>query len=343
VLDRVPSSEDQVSDDESDEMDEDSDIEQDLIDYERDADDDLVAVVQPDTIEEYMLDGVPSSEDQASDDESDEFNEDSDVEQDLNNYERDADDDEAGMTDRSNEEGEVFVSGREVNERVENTELHRTALAETPLTKARSKRLEDRRDERRKRRDDVTRERRPNFDLLSQESPVKATTIEKGDNEVSEGAVGVDNELPRALRAIADFNNQGLKESARPTNTNEASDRAEVLEESNDLGRPEHESTTIDDGLDETWNISDAYFDVEPEEPPRRGTRNRQAPVKYQYDVIGDPNVNTVSARRSQREGDERFKLMNRRLSELITVYERITVCRKELRRNNLTEGSTNL
>ena len=343
VLDRVPSSEDQVSDDESDEMDEDSDIEQDLIDYERDADDDLVAVVQPDTIEEYVLDRVPSSEDQVSDDESDEFNEDSDVEQDLNNYERDADDDEAGMTDRSNKEGEVFVSGREVNERVENTELHRTALAETPLTKARSKRLEDRRDERRKRRDDVTRERRPNFDLLSQESPVKATTIEKGDNEVSEGAVGVDNELPRALRAIADFNNQGLKESARPTNTNEASDRAEVLEESNDLGRPEHESTTIDDGLDETWNISDAYFDVEPEEPPRRGTRNRQAPVKYQYDVIGDPNVNTVSARRSQREGDERFKLMNRRLSELITVYERITVCRKELRRNNLTEGSTNL
>ena len=114
-----------------------------------------------------------------------------------------------------------------------------------------------------------------------------------------EVAVDIDYELPRALRAIADFNKQGLKEAPQPTNNEETNDRAEVLDESIDLGR--HESTAIDDGLDGTWNISGVYFDAEPEEPLRRGTRNRHAPVKFEYDVIGDPNVNIVNVRRFQQ------------------------------------------
>ena len=292
-----------------------------------------------DVIEEYMLDIVPSRDEQVNNDESHEIGEDSDVEQDFIDYERDAHDDEAR---------EILVSGGEVDERVGDTELHRRAPSDrsisrktvqraisndpnvTPLTKARCKIMEDRRDEWRKRRDDVTRKRRPNFDLLSKESPVKvnqensgasevvtqseeqneedkgaseiATTIDEDnerDDEVLEVAVDIDYELPRALRAIADFNKQGLKEAPQPTNNEETNDRAEVLDESIDLGR--HESTAIDDGLDGTWNISDVYFDAEPEEPLRRGTRNRHAPVKFEYDVIGDPNVNIVNVRRFQQ------------------------------------------
>ena len=121
--------------------------------------------------------------------------------------------------------------------------------------------------------------------------------------------------VPRALRDIADYNSKGLKEAPEPASA--------VTEAINDfdenIDQPQHESTAIDEEIDDdTWQISDAYFEVEPEEAPRRGARNRRAPPKFEYDDLGNPKISSVHVGSRQQAHNRRMDEIGKKLSEML-------------------------
>ena len=121
--------------------------------------------------------------------------------------------------------------------------------------------------------------------------------------------------VPRALRDIADYNSKGLKEAPEPASTVTGA----INDFYENIDQPQHESTAIEEEIDDdTWQISDAYFEVEPEEAPRRGARNRRAPPKFEYDDLGNPKVSFVHVGSRQQAHNRRMDEIGRKLSELL-------------------------
>ena len=145
----------------------------------------------------------------------------------------------------------------------------------TPLTKARRRRMDERCNEWKRKRDALKRAKRTNFDILSQESPVKAAP----NNDIQATLNHTTNDSPESID-IAEGSEQVVSGGQDVTVT-----------------EGEQESTTSSGNDSEIQGVSindDLFFNTESEDPVRRGTRNRRQPTKLSYDVRGKPNVSEV-------------------------------------------------